>query len=119
MAVVCVNGDVIPCSFLRNRKFVYGNVFNSTFEEIWKSNRFMSFRALTPILVDKCKNCEFMYVCTAGCCGEAEGLTSNILSCYPGCQIKPFKNDYINVTDFEIFEVDKLAAGTFEFHRII
>lgn len=119
MAVVCVNGDVIPCSFLRKSKFIYGNIFNSTLENIWKSNGFMYFRALTPFLVDKCNKCEFMYVCTAGCCGEAEGLTNNILSCYPWCQIKPFENDYLSVTDFEMFEVDKLAAGTFEFHRII
>lgn len=115
LTVVCVNGDVIPCSFLRKAKFVFGNVFEQSFKSIWNSQKYMEFRALTPTKVDKCKDCEFMYACSAGCCGEAEGFNNDILSCYPWCQIKPYENTYLDIKDNEVYYVDKLAAGTFDF----
>lgn len=118
ISVICVNGNVIPCSFLRKPKYIFGNVFDSSIESIWKSDKYMMFRTLTPKMVEKCKSCEFMYVCTAGCCAEADGYSDNILACYPWCLVKPFENSYLDIKDNEIYEVDKLAAGTFEFRLI-
>lgn len=115
LTVICVNGDVIPCSFLRKPNFVFGNIFEQTFDSIWNSQRYMSFRALTPSMVEKCRNCEFMYACSAGCCGEAEGYMNDILACYPWCQIKPYEKKYLSIKDDEVYEAEKLAAGTFSF----
>ena len=85
LSVVCVNGDVVPCSFLRKRCYVFGNIFKKPLNSIWNSQEYMSFRSFTPSMVDKCSNCEFIYACSAGCCAEADGYNGNIFSCYPWC----------------------------------
>lgn len=118
LCVVCANGDVIPCSFLRKSNYIFGNIYKTSLESIWNSQKYMSFRALTPSKVSKCSDCEFIYACSAGCCAEAEGYNNDVLSCYPWCQIKPYKNSYIQISDEEIAFAEKLAAGTFLFKRI-
>lgn len=118
LSVVGVDGNVFPCSFLRDKSFVMGNIFESSFENIWKLPQYKKFRELNPTNVKECNGCEFIYMCTAGCCAEAVGMTGNILSVYPWCKVRPYEDDYLKISDNELYVVDKLAAGTFDFTKV-
>lgn len=118
LSVVGVDGNVFPCSFLRDKSFIMGNVFESSFKDIWKLPQYKKFRELNPKNVEKCNSCEFIYMCTAGCCAEAVGMTGNILSVYPWCKAKPYECDYLTISDNDLYVVDKLAAGTFDFTKV-
>lgn len=118
LSVVCANGDVIPCSFLRKSRYIFGNIYETSLDSIWNSQKYMAFRALTPSMVSKCSDCEFIYACSAGCCAEAEGYNNDVLSCYPWCHLKPYEKNYMQISDEEIVFAEKLAAGTFLFERI-
>ena len=115
-----VNGNVTPCTFFRadNKKNIIGNIFNDSFLDIWWSKKYDNFRNCNPNLVDKCKNCEFEYVCTAGCVGETVAYTKNFYNCYPWCIEKPYQSHYLKIKKGEIYQVDKLAAGIFNFQLI-
>ena len=116
---IMVNGDVTPCGFLRNRKYVLGNLKIDSFDSIWHSCAYNAFRALTANDVTKCKDCEFKYICTAGCCGETAAYTGNILNPFSHCQIRPYENlDYLSITDDQIYHIIKNAAGLFEFEEV-
>lgn len=118
LCVVGVDGNIFPCSFLRDKSFVMGNIFKSSLKEIWQSPEYQEFRKMNPTDVEKCNKCEFIYMCTAGCCAEAVGMTGNILSVYPWCKVKPYECDYLSIHDDEMYFVDKLAAGTFDFIKV-
>ena len=118
LSVIGADGNVFPCSFLRDGSWVMGNVFEEAFYDIWKKPQYKKFRALNPTSVEKCSECEFIYVCSAGCCAEAVGVDGNILSVYPWCKLKPYEREYLTVSENEMYMVDKLAAGTFEFVKI-
>ena len=118
LCVVGVEGNVFPCPFLRDESLVMGNVFKCSLKKIWQSSEYQKFRKLNPTNVEKCNKCEFIYMCTAGCCAEAFGMTGNILSVYPWCKVKPYEYDYLCIRDDEMYFVDKLAAGTFDFIKV-
>jgi radical SAM protein with 4Fe4S-binding SPASM domain len=118
LTVSDVEGNIIPCCFLRDKKFYFGNIFSSDLYSIWNSEKYKKFRKLTASNVEKCSSCEFIYVCTAGCCGEAEGNDGSILKVYPWCKEKPFERDYLHIENHELVVVDKLAAGTFDFIKL-
>ena len=74
---------------------------------------------MTASNVTKCKDCEFIYVCTAGCCAEALGQKKSILETYPLCKVKPFENrEYLSLGNNQVVRVKKLAAGIFEFEQL-
>lgn len=114
-AAIDVNGNVTPCTFLRSKKNVMGNIFKNNFNDIWNCEKYKNFRLANPNLVDKCRDCEFEFVCSAGCAGETAGFTSNFYNSYPWCIEKPFLNNYLFIKRDQIYEVDKLAAGIFDY----
>lgn len=118
LTVADVNGNIIPCCFLRDPKFYFGNIFCDTLQNIWDSKKYHKFRDLTAVNVDKCSQCEFAYVCTAGCCGEAEGNNKDILATYPWCSERPFERKYQAIGNHEVYQAEKLAAGTFDFKQL-
>lgn len=118
LCVIDIDGNVFPCSFLRDSKFIMGNIFKNDLKDIWRNKLYDSFRKMTPTDVNFCDNCEFIYVCTAGCCAEAFGKTNNILDVYPWCKTRPYENNYLCVNDEDLFNVIKLAAGTFDFRQL-
>ena len=116
---IMTNGDVTPCGFLRDKKYVFGNLKCDSFSSIWHSQTYDSFRCLNANNVEKCKECEFKYVCTAGCCGETAAYTGNILNPFSGCQIRPYSNPaYLFISDEQIYYIIKNAAGLFEFEEV-
>lgn len=115
---IMVNGDITPCGFLRSKQYIMGNLNNTTFADIWNCNKYNDFRKMSAHDVSQCQNCEFKFVCTAGCCGETASFTGDILNPYSGCQLKPYENSqYLNINDDELYLVTKNAAGIFEFAK--
>ena len=118
LTAIDIDGNVSPCSFLRDKAYIMGNIYTGSLDSIWESSRYCSFRNLTATDVDKCNFCEFVYACTAGCCGEAAGYTGSLVSTYPWCKIRPFDTSYLSIRMDEIYLAEKLAAGTFEFIKL-
>jgi radical SAM protein with 4Fe4S-binding SPASM domain len=113
---IMVNGDVTPCGFLRSDEYVLGNLKEQSLGDIWHCEKYDSFRGMCAHDVSECRECEFKFVCTAGCCGETVSFSGNILNPYSGCQLKPYENkDYLKINDDELFLVSKNAAGIFDF----
>lgn len=59
-AVITWNGDVLPCCFDKNGQFVFGNLTNTTFAEIWKNEKYQIFRQKilkNRKLIAICNNC--------------------------------------------------------------
>jgi radical SAM protein with 4Fe4S-binding SPASM domain len=59
-AVITWNGDVVPCCFDKDKKFVHGNVFATQLFAVWKHPLYVNFRS--KILLDRkgiemCNNC--------------------------------------------------------------
>lgn len=58
--VVTTDGNVVPCCFDKEAKYIMGNIKETVFREIWNSERYMEFRK--RILSDRgqtdmCNNC--------------------------------------------------------------
>ncbi|MHA1378197.1 MAG: SPASM domain-containing protein [Candidatus Helarchaeota archaeon] len=61
------NGDVYPCSFFKDSKYIVGNVLEQDLQEMWlNSNVFKQFREMRGKLKGKCKYCEIQEHC-GGC----------------------------------------------------
>jgi radical SAM protein with 4Fe4S-binding SPASM domain len=58
--VITWDGKVVPCCFDKDAKYVLGNTDNSTFEEIWRGERYLDFRKSlfkSRSEIEMCKNC--------------------------------------------------------------
>ena len=58
--VVTWNGNVVPCCFDKDAKYVMGNVLKSPLKEIWKGNKYQNFRKQlwkNRETIDICQNC--------------------------------------------------------------
>jgi len=58
--VVTWNGDVLPCCFDKDAKYVLGNIGKSSFREIWHGSSNKEFREkvlLNRASIDICRNC--------------------------------------------------------------
>lgn len=61
------NGDVYPCSFFKDSRYIAGNVLNGDFEEMWlNSDIFKTFREMGKRLKGRCKDCRIKECC-GGC----------------------------------------------------
>ncbi|VEN73030.1 conserved hypothetical protein [Candidatus Desulfarcum epimagneticum] len=64
MLVVGWDGNVAPCCFDYDFKYIYGNIKDSSLREIWNSQRMRSFRKLHKEMkrhaVELCKTCSFL-----------------------------------------------------------
>jgi len=59
-AVITADGDVVPCCFDKNARHVMGHLGNMTFSEIWRGEKYISFRdkvMKSRRLVDICSEC--------------------------------------------------------------
>jgi len=59
-AVITWNGDVVPCCFDKDKKYVQGNVLSTQLFDVWRHPLYASFRAkilLNRKGIDICNNC--------------------------------------------------------------
>jgi len=72
--VVEFNGDVYPCDFFVEPKWLLGNLTEQPLEEIIKSERFLEFKKLKSKIRLNCKECRWLYYCNGGCLKHSIGL---------------------------------------------
>lgn len=79
------NGDVVPCTSLRNPGFVEGNIRIDRLTDIW-NHRFARFRDFTEEqLTGFCSDCAFSPVCLGGCSNSRYCLQGSINADNPYC----------------------------------
>ncbi len=66
LSISCT-GDVYPCQLLHNESFYLGNIRNQSLEELYNSEKNTKFKFHTVECIDKCKKCDFRYLCGGAC----------------------------------------------------
>ena len=66
LSVSCTD-DVYPCQLLHHDEFYLGNVHDQTFAEIYRSEKCNSYKMHTISHIDKCRSCDFRYLCGGAC----------------------------------------------------
>ncbi|MFN4227980.1 MAG: anaerobic sulfatase maturase [Candidatus Ratteibacteria bacterium] len=59
------NGDVYPCDFFVMPDFKLGNIFKDELDKIYE--KLKKFGEIKEIGTDKCKECEWNFICNNGC----------------------------------------------------
>ncbi len=77
--VVEYNGDVYPCDFYVEQKWLLGNLMEEPIEEIIKGKKFAEFKSRKSKLTKKCGRCKWLKYCNGGCPRHWEilGFTEN------------------------------------------
>ncbi len=65
--VVEYNGDVYPCDFFVERRWLLGNIHRQPLGEIAKSKRARKFFAIKRGPYPECEKCEWKFLCHNGC----------------------------------------------------
>jgi len=61
------NGDTYPCGrFCGSEKFLFGNLLNHSFEEVWQHPRRLKLLK-RPEKLKKCHKCRYFNICNGGC----------------------------------------------------
>lgn len=58
--VMTWNGDIVPCCFDKDARYVMGNIHDQSFRDIWNGSKYMDFRSRlfeNRKGIDICKNC--------------------------------------------------------------
>ena len=66
-AVLESDGSMYPCDFYVLDEFKVGNINESTFEELFKSETEMRFLRTSLVVDEKCKVCRYFKICRGGC----------------------------------------------------
>ncbi len=54
------DGDIVPCCFDKDAKYVMGNIHQQSFKDIWNGQKYHEFRAQlfqNRKEIDICRNC--------------------------------------------------------------
>jgi len=65
--VVEYNGDVYPCDFYVDRRWLLGNIMEDSIEDIISSERLIEFASTKGKLIEKCRDCRWIRYCNSGC----------------------------------------------------
>jgi len=85
---VTADGNIHPCIYSR---LVIGNIFKDSFEDTWAG--FEVYRKLTKDKIEKCRACEFKYVCF-DCREIAYRVSGDLYAANPYCTYNPFTGDW-------------------------
>lgn len=90
--VVTENGNVFPCEFERN--IVYGNVKESTIEDILNGKLAKDMWHMDFSQIEHCQGCEYRYACK-DCRPLGISVCGNIHTKNPRCCYEPLKGKWI------------------------
>ena len=62
------NGNIYPCDFYCTDKYQLGDVMSSSLETMANSEKAVNFLKESLVIPDKCRKCEYYYICRAGGC---------------------------------------------------
>lgn len=65
--VIEFNGDVYPCDFFVYPEWKFGNIANTSLDEILKSTVYKEFCAYKSFLPKQCNECKWKFICNGGC----------------------------------------------------
>ncbi|MEM2514064.1 MAG: anaerobic sulfatase maturase [Candidatus Bathyarchaeia archaeon] len=65
--VIEYNGDVYPCDFYVDRKWLLGNIVEDSIEDIIANEKFLEFIFIKDRLTEKCRDCNWLKYCNGGC----------------------------------------------------
>lgn len=110
------NGDIVPCTSLRNQIYVEGNIRNTSLKDLWK-NGFQQFREFSSNNLDGlCLDCMYSKICRGGCtnsryCVQGKIDSENIYCMY-NVAVKQMRSSIPDTKDFSeieqvIFELQK------------
>lgn len=66
--VVEGDGSVYPCDFYCTDQWLLGNINDSSFKSLYKSEKAVEFMKESFIVSDQCKECQYFYACRGGGC---------------------------------------------------
>ncbi|MGB9682638.1 MAG: anaerobic sulfatase maturase, partial [bacterium] len=61
------NGDIYPCDFFVEPRWLLGNIKENSLEEIYDSDLYKSFSKRKNDVDERCKNCRWLELCWGGC----------------------------------------------------
>lgn len=65
--VVEYNGDVYPCDFYVDRRWLLGNILEDDLEDILMNEKFLEFTSMKDKIIEKCRGCDWLRYCNGGC----------------------------------------------------
>jgi len=84
--LISANGDILPCNFLRERKFYCGNALKDDPGKIWRNSKILRFfREFRP-KSKKCASCGHLNKCMGGCRALAYYVSNDISGIDPYCK---------------------------------
>lgn len=102
--VIESNGDVFPCDFYAIDKYKLGNILESSFTQMSKSNASREFIKESTLLEQKCLNCEYINLCRGGCKRYRSTLGPSSLPINYFCDAY---YDFFNKNIYDIIEISK------------
>lgn len=73
------NGDVCIChGYVKTNKFVIGNIYRESIQEIISKKENNLWCKLSPIFNNTCLDCESLFICGGGCPVQSEALFGNV-----------------------------------------
>lgn len=73
------NGDVCIChGYVKTNKFVIGNIYSESIQEIIFKKENNLWCKLSPIFNNKCLECESLFICGGGCPVQSEALFGSV-----------------------------------------
>jgi len=85
MCTITANGNIIPCTYFRDEKYVAGNLFVNDLEEIWRNSTVLKYFRNIGNMPSTCINCELVKMCRGGCRAISLYEKKNIAAKDPRC----------------------------------
>ncbi len=80
---IAPSGDVYPCAFLQDNRFLAGNVVAERLDSIWHNSPVMN--AMRNLAVQSCRRCQRFSLCHGGCPAVAYFLNDSLHLHDPEC----------------------------------
>lgn len=109
------NGDIVPCTSIREKEYIEGNIKDRTLMDMWK-NGFKKFRNFSSEDLDGlCSDCMYSEICRGGCTNSRYCVQGNINSentyCLYNVEVKQQRE---NIPETENFAEMKQIISRFE-----
>ncbi len=82
---VAPDGNIYPCAFLQDEKFLAGNVTVDALSAIWQNSPV--FQSIRSIAIESCRRCPRFSLCHGGCPAVAYFLTDSLHYHDPECLV--------------------------------
>ncbi|MGL5087145.1 MAG: radical SAM protein [Clostridium sp.] len=101
------NGDIVPCTSLRSKEYIEGNIKNCSLVDLWE-NGFKKFRQFSADKLEGlCLDCMYSTMCKGGCtnsrfCVQGKINSENIYCLYnfavkQECESIPYISDFSDI----------------------